>query len=513
MLIKLKESITLHPFLFAIFPIVFIYSINSQEIKFTEIFSLLLIILPITFGIIFLLNLVFKNKNAIGFIVSIGFIMFFSYGHVHSLISDNLELRHFYLLAIFLTFFVISLYYFIKTERKLDNAIKITNAISVILIVISGINIISDNIDGNTSIDLINTSSSISSSQIDDKPNVYYIILDAYAGQDVLNNYFGYDNNEFISFLEHNNFHVVPHALTNYPTTALSLSSSLNMQYLDCVENSKIIREEFGEAESCFSASTAYEMVQNNEIMKKFNQEGYIVINSYSGIEPTRNFDIAFSNLCGRYSGIMNSELTITLIGKSVLNPFYVELFEDVKRDQILCVLSELEEVHKKYDKSIFVFTHLMLPHSPYIFGPNGESVSPEKMEARWEGLENNKQGYLDQVKFANKKLKQIITTIIDESRIPPIIIIQGDHGLKSKINDLNNPTNKELHNRLSIFNAYHIPTTNELPYQNITPVNSFRIVFNELFDEKLEILPNLSYWQYNESPIFREVNPIFREN
>ena len=83
----------------------------------------------------------------------------------------------------------------------------------------------------------------------------------------------------------------------------------------------------------------------------------------------------------------------------------------------------------------------------------------------------------------------------------------------KSKINDLNNPTNKEFHNRLSIINAYHIPTTNELPYENITPVNSFRVIFNELFDEQLEILPNLNYWQYTEAPIFREVNSTFTEN
>ena len=121
-----------------------------------------------------------------------------------------------------------------------------------------------------------------------------------------------------------------------------------------------------------------------------------------------------------------------------------------------------------------------MLPHHPYIFGPNGESVSPEKMEARWEGLENDKDGYLNQVKFVNKKLQQIITTIIDESSIPPIIVIQGDHGLKSKINNMSNPTNEEFHNRLSIINAYHIPTTNTLPYENITPVNSFRVIFNE---------------------------------
>ena len=77
---KLKESLTLHPFLFAIFPIVFIYSINSQEIKFEEIFSLFIIILPITFGLIFILSLIFQNKKAIGFVISIGLMIFFSYG-------------------------------------------------------------------------------------------------------------------------------------------------------------------------------------------------------------------------------------------------------------------------------------------------------------------------------------------------------------------------------------------------------------------------------------------------
>jgi len=86
---KLKESLTLHPFLFAIFPIIFIYSINSQEIKFEEIFSLFIIILPITFGLIFILSLIFQNKKAISFVISIGLMIFFSYGHIHNLISTN----------------------------------------------------------------------------------------------------------------------------------------------------------------------------------------------------------------------------------------------------------------------------------------------------------------------------------------------------------------------------------------------------------------------------------------
>jgi hypothetical protein len=253
-------------------------------------------------------------------------------------------------------------------------------------------------------------------------------------------------------------------------------------------------------------------MIQNNEVMKKFNGEGYTIINSYSGWPPTRNFDIADSNLCGRYSGIMNSELVITVISNSILNPIYVKLFEDVKREQILCVLSELEEVHHKYDEPIFVFSHLLLPHSPYVFGPNGEEVSPEKLEIAWEGLENDKEGYLNQLKFANKKFTQIITRILAESEIPPIIIIQGDHGLKSKIEDWSKPTDKELQERFSILNAYHVPNEKESTFQNITPVNSIRIVMKELFNYESEMLSDSSYWLNRDSPAnFEEVSSILR--
>jgi len=515
MKIKLKEVLAPHPFLFSIFPIIFIFAMNSQEIKFEEVLKLLLIILSITLGIVLALGLVFRNKKAAGFVVSIGFVLFFSYGHIYNLVTSSLEVRHFFIISIFVAFFIISIYYFVKTKRKLNNATKIANTIGVLLVAISAVNIISDNIQGNYSLDIVSTFQDVKAvtSQISDKPDVYYIILDAYAGEDTLNDYFGYSNKEFISFLDENNFYVVPSGQSNYGTTAQSLASSLNMELLNCVEGSEGIREAFAGAESCLSPSAAYQMINNNKVMKKFYEEGYIIINSYSGLEPTRDFDIAYSNLCGRYSGIMNSELTITVIGNSILNPIYVKLFEDVKREQILCVLSELEEVHHRYDKSIFVFSHLMLPHSPYVFGPNGEAVSPEKLEARWEGLESDKEGYLNQLKFTNKKFKQIITGILDESEIPPIIIIQADHGLKAKMEDLFNPTNKEFQERFSILNAYYIPSKKELPYQNITPVNSFRIVINELFNEELEMLPDSSYWLYNDPPYFREVTSILREN
>lgn len=506
MKIDLKEKISLHPFIFSIFPILFIFSINSQEIKFEEILPLMIIILFVMFAIVFSLGTILKNKKAGSFIGSIGILLFFSYGHIYKLITSDIEIRHFIIISIFVGFFIISLIYFVKTKRKLNNATKIANGVAIVLILISATNIFSDNIQGNNSLDFINMNQEvkIDSSQINQKPDVYYIILDAYSGNNILKNYFGYDNNEFISFLEEENFNVIKNANSNYPTTFLSLSSSLNMKHLECIEG----------LESCVNPSAAYKMIQNNKVMEKFKQKGYTIINSNSGWPPTRDFDISSENLCNKYSGIINSEITITLISNSILNPIYVKLYEENKREHILCILSELEEVHHRYDKPIFVFSHIMLPHHPYVFGPNGESVSPEKLEIGWEGLEDDKEGYLNQLKFTNKKIKQIVKNIIEESEIPPIIIIQGDHGLKIKIEDMNNPSNKMLREKFSILNAYHIPNQNESVHQNITPVNSFKIVMNQLFNEENELLSDSSYWlSSGPHSNFKEITSILNED
>ena len=193
MQMKLKQAFTLHPFLFSIFPILFIFAMNSQEIKFNELILPFSIVLSLTFVIVLALGIVFKNKKAVGFIVSIGFLLFFSYGHIHDLISNNFEVRHFVLESVFVVFFIITVFYFAKTKRKLNNSIKIANTIGIVLIAISAMNIISDNIQGNYSIDFLDTSENIiSTTVISDKPDVYYIVLDAYAGDYALKNYFGY---------------------------------------------------------------------------------------------------------------------------------------------------------------------------------------------------------------------------------------------------------------------------------------------------------------------------------
>jgi hypothetical protein len=63
------------------------------------------------------------------------------------------------------------------------------------------------------------------------------------------------------------------------------------------------------------------------------------------------------------------------------------------------------------------------------------------------------------------------------------VIIIQGDHALAG------------AKDRFGILNAYYLPGINkDILYPTISPVNSFRIVFNQYFGAKLPLLPDRSY-------------------
>jgi hypothetical protein len=66
------------------------------------------------------------------------------------------------------------------------------------------------------------------------------------------------------------------------------------------------------------------------------------------------------------------------------------------------------------------------------------------------------------------------------------VIIVMGDHGP--------NGTPPEM--LLPILNAYYIPNVAEDDYYDrITPVNSFRVVFNAHFGTDYEILEDQSYY------------------
>ena len=114
---------------------------------------------------------------------------------------------------------------------------------------------------------------------------------------------------------------------------------------------------------------------------------------------------------------------------------------------------------------------------------------------------------YLDQLVFTQKKTQELIDAILSNSRIAPIIILQADHGTSSigrphpPLEDTQEVTDM-VSERLRIFNAYYLPGIESGSlYDSITPINTFRIIFNLYFNQDYELLEDRSYYSDYVNP------------
>jgi hypothetical protein len=55
------------------------------------------------------------------------------------------------------------------------------------------------------------------------RPDIYFIVMDEYCGNDMLREYFHYNNDYFSAFLEQKGFHVLKHHSSNYSYNPLSM--------------------------------------------------------------------------------------------------------------------------------------------------------------------------------------------------------------------------------------------------------------------------------------------------
>src|SRR5258706_5061927 len=82
-------------------------------------------------------------------------------------------------------------------------------------------------------------------------------------------------------------------------------------------------------------------------------------------------------------------------------------------------ILAKLPDVPKLKSPKL-VFVHILVPHIPQVFTPDGQFRYPKAPK---------KNGYRDNVEFIDKSILPDIQAILAESEKPPVIILMGDHG------------------------------------------------------------------------------------
>ena len=145
----MKRTFVIHPFLFAIFPILFLFSRNVDIVRFFSVSEVLLpsaIVLGATLLLVLLSRLILGDSKKAGIIVSIFLILFFSYGHVRDIVwgrqIGGLAIgRHIYLMPACGVLFVCGAYWTMRTRRELRDFTNVLNVVAFSLIVLSLFNI------------------------------------------------------------------------------------------------------------------------------------------------------------------------------------------------------------------------------------------------------------------------------------------------------------------------------------------------------------------------------------
>jgi len=489
---SLTKFTVIHPFIFAVFPIIFLFSQNVNV--FLEVIILpLLLIVAATFLLWVLIGFLLKNNIKSGLIVSLGLVLFFSYGHLYNILKESF-LRypifemHLILLSVYLIMFIGISTYIIKKERKLNNVTKIINvvAVSVIILPLIGIGqfFIIDSYSVMESEDGLEDSNQIA--KLNKFPDIYYIIPDGYAGSKSLQTIYNYDNSNFQNFLIEKGFFVATESYTNYQTTGISIPSTLNMNYINHI---------YDETKSANTIDKElFYLSRDTTVIKNFKSKGYTTYAIETGINswdtPTRNMKNIDYRFC-HTSNALDSEFFSELIRTTIINPIQAKLFAKDYREKVLCGFSELSKMANRSDAPKFVLAHLMIPHSPYVFGPTGEDILPEDLSLNNKGTNLEADLYLGQLEFTNFKMRDVIEKLLDTEN-PPVIIIQSDHGLRK-----NNSQGEYIQflGGFNNFKAYYFPHEGRnIEFETTTPVNSFRILFNLYFDEEHELLEDKIY-------------------
>ena len=482
-----------HHLIFALLPVLFLFLGNIHEIPFDDIlFPLLISLLIVVISWLFLKKFIGERKSAVILSLIILLVMIFAFVRSELIYHEIVEIRfltkNIILIPIFSIIAIFGVFY-IKRKNFSSNITSILNVVSItvisMIILNFGIFYMENDLSFQESQKLLDVSIFEANDSIQ-KPDVYLLLLDAYSGDITLKNDFEFDNSEFYEQLTERGFLVQKDSLSNYPNTALSMPSIMNMNYLDFL--SKLQGEESKDLR------LAQQLWKENKVMQVFHANEYQIY-SFHGRSGSSS-DMVSENFC-KYEFDLNPELMGALVGHYVpISLVRITFLETQHYDTITCALDTMINFEKKTDDPIYVHMHIRFPHPPLVFDSDGNKIDEPISTNRFDS--ELKDAYLQQLIFANKKTIEIVDSI-KQKNSDAIIIVMSDHGGRFGVNWYD-PSEIDYFRALSNLNAVYFPGKDHFS-MDISPVNLFRIIFNLYFESDYDILEEKQIWYVPEKP------------
>lgn len=506
------RTLPLHPLLMGAYPVLALLAWNREQAEPAEALRSLVVCLLGAALLWAAVGLLIWPRERAAAICTLILVLFFSYGHVYNSLkgvdmAGFILGRHRYLAPIWLLLLLAGLSLQLRGARDYRNLTSFLNLatgsavlIAIVQLTAAELRFLEADRAIHADAQVVIENAEAMAAASGPARDVYYIILDAYGRQDALLELFGYDNSEFVDWLEENGFYVATCSQSNYAQTELSLASSLNFAYLEDLDAS------FQPGNT--DRSHLRPLIHHSATRRLLEEQGYTTVAFETGFYWSQIKD-ADVYLYPRLGALQRSGIASGLNGFETLlfrttagailadsaavlpSALVPDLDSSIRRhrDRVLFALNSLERMPALPGPK-FVFAHVVSPHEPFVFGPEGEWVEPREITESERGEDWYATSYGDQVTFLNSELGRILGTILAETEPAPIVILQADHGPGVG------------NRRMDIFSAYYFPDGGaEDLYSTITPVNTFRLMFNRYFGGGYPLLPDESYFSIYDDP------------
>ena len=512
---KVRAVITrqpLYPWLLAIYPILHLYAENIGLVKDGEVVGAVLFMLAATTVAYFFARAILESRHRAAFVISVLGLIFSLSGHIHEIALPDA--------SVLLWTASVTLASALLTKRLLAKApprILLSSApwlnlIAAILVLAQIPPVVIHHGETESqyrswwqSSRTIQEGATVSKAlDSETRPDIYYIIPDAYPSDIWHREAMSYDNRKFTQALQDRGFVVNQRAQSNYASTLLSLASTLNLTYIDSNPSGladmsylRVLTADNAAAKSLIQLGYTYVQFLSGylvpspiaSINRDFTPAGALDIDDLLLVSHGPDLELAVRANPVSVSAFYKRSFVALYLDTTLLKIIGEKLHSIVFSDpsapysvrsskRFLDTLEELDTV-VAMPEATFTMVHLMKPHIPTTFDEQGNLIEATNRPKPDE--------YFAELQFINAKFLETIDRILDGSQHEPIIIFQSDHG-----STYGNHTRRSLRIHFDAYSAYYVPAAYSMDVpQPHTFINTFPLILNAVFDAGLELREN----------------------
>ena len=357
-----------------------------------------------------------------------------------------------------------------------------------------------------------------------DPPDIYFLLVDNYARDDVLKYQFEIDTTDFLETLKDQYFVVADQALSAHPMTWLSIPAIFEQEYQVLPQDSGPIPSIREQTPIMAGANRTYRILEN---------QGYRFVTATAhnlalcDPSPIQDIELCVGHLPDEARALRAATIRYELLSRTPIPGLIVRnLLPDAivtrligaegrwndhsvggkafRSTDLLAAVNNSKLMNP--DSPVFTFAHMLYAHPPFTLDASCSYTSTLATNSFLDKLRGS--AYIDAYRMGVECTQKQLLDLISQIDSSAVVIIQSDHGpghgindqLDSRLENLDNPgvPIDFLWKRASVFSAIRLPKrcSIEIP-DTYAGVNTFKIVFACLSGESIDLQPDRSIWAW----------------